>query len=321
MNVGTGAGIGLGQLERDQREVKRLHDAFLEALDRHDGTGSPLPEWEDVPPRERQAWRAVDVLVRLRVERAETQLDLVRSERDALVSQVQALRSQVRFHEVLRSQDDLEATRAKLELEALRGARQRQATPTHSAHPEKESAPAPRTLKVTGLVEDKAAGGLYLAVERGLEVLHPGATVRVQGTAATAEVTDVMPEEETPIFIASPDAAFTVKAGDVLEVVTDEEQSAVADSTPLVTVKVTAVAPDEEGGGFYLAVERGLREVHQGDAVRIQGTDMVAVVTGVEPTTPLPIFIGYPPPSFAPKEGDVLELLQKPGDGLPALIA
>ncbi|NNC00693.1 hypothetical protein HI113_43300, partial [Corallococcus exiguus] len=85
--------------------------------------------------------------------------------------------------------------------------------------------------------------------------------------------------------------------------------------------KVMAVAPDEEGGGFYLAVERGLREVHQGDAVRIQGTGMVAVVTGVEPTTPLPIFIGYPPPSFAPKEGDVLELLPKPGDGLPALIA
>ncbi|CAM4465112.1 hypothetical protein [Corallococcus exiguus] len=321
MNVGTGAGIGLGQLERDQREVKRLHDAYLEALDRHDGTGSPLTEWEDVPPRERQAWRAVDVLVRLRVERAETQLDLVRSERDALVAEANALRSQVRFLEVLRNQDELETTRAKLELEALRGARQREANPKPNAPPPKAPVSAPRTVKVAGLVEDKAADGLYLAVESGLEVIHPGATVRVQGTSVTVEVTDVMPEEETPIFIASPDGAFTVKAGDVLEVVTDEEQSAVADSAPLVTVKVTAVAPDEEGGGFYLAVDRGLREVHQGDAVRIQGTGMVAVVTGVEPTTPLPIFIGYPPPSFAPKEGDVLELLPKPGGDLSALIA
>ena len=230
MNVGTGAGIGLGQLERDQREVKRLHDVFLEALDRHDGAGNPLPEWEDVPLRERQAWRAVDVLVRLRVERAETQLELVRSERDALVAEAKALRSQVRFLEVLRDQDDLEATRAKMELEALRGARQRQ----------RQASPPPSVPPLVEVVRDSSPGG----------------------------------EEVQPI-----------------------------------AVKVTAVAPDEEGCGLYLAVEPGLPELHQSDSLRIQGTAMVAVVTSVEPTTPLPIFIGYPPPSFAPKVGEGLELL------------
>ncbi|RKH03674.1 hypothetical protein [Corallococcus carmarthensis] len=321
MNTGTGAGIGLGQLERDQREVKPLRDAFLEALDRHDGTGNPLPEWEDVLPRERQAWRAVDVLVRLRVERAETQLDLVRAERDALVSQMQSLRSQVRFLEVLRNQDELETTRAKLELEALRGARQRQATPTRSTSPAKEPAPALRTMKVTGLVEDKAAGGLYLAVNRGLEAVHQGATVRIQDTAATAEVTDVMPAEEAPVFIASPGAAFKVKVGDTLEVVTDKEQPATDDSASLVTMKVSALARDEEGGGIYLAVEGGEHDVRRGDALRLKGSRVAVEVTSVEPTARLPIFIGFPGDTFQPKEGDTVERLREVEDELPAPIA
>ncbi|MBN8466193.1 hypothetical protein JYJ95_06695 [Corallococcus exiguus] len=239
MNAGTETGIGLGQLERS-RDVKRLHETFLEALDRHDGAGNPLPEWEDVPSRERQAWRAVDVLVRLRVERAETQLGLVRSERDALVEEVKALRSQVRFLEVLRNQDDLETMRAKMELEALRGACRRQATPTPSVPPLVEAA-----------------------------------------------------QDSVPI-----DA-----------------------SARLVSVRVTAVAPDEDGGGLYLAVERGLREVHQGATMRLKGTEATAEVASVEATASLPIFISFRSPDFAPKEGDVLELLPKPGDELPALIA
>lgn len=240
MEAATEAGIGLKQLERDGRDVRRLHDAYLEALDRHDGAGNLLPEWEDLPARERRAWRAVDVLVRLRVERAETQMELLRSERDALIAQVQALRSQVRHHEILRTQDELAAARASLELEALRSARRRQPTPSPSVPPLKE---------VT--------------------------------SAATAE----------------------------------------SDAAALVAVKVTAVAPDEEGGGLYLAVERGLREVHRGDTWRIRGTTATAEVTSVEPTDELPLFIGFPGVGFVPKEGDVLELLPKPGDELPALIA
>ncbi|RKG92472.1 hypothetical protein D7V97_40885 [Corallococcus sp. CA053C] len=85
-------------------------------------------------------------------------------------------------------------------------------------------------------------------------------------------------------------------------------------------MKVTEVAPDEEGGGLYLAVERGLREVHQGVTVRIKGTEATAKVTSVEPTASLPIFISFHSPAFAPKEGDMVELLPRPG-GLPALIA
>ncbi|WP_147445195.1 hypothetical protein [Corallococcus sp. CA053C] len=80
------------------------------------------------------------------------------------------------------------------------------------------------------------------------------------------------------------------------------------------------MAPDEEGGGLYLAVERGLREVHQGVTVRIKGTEATAKVTSVEPTASLPIFISFHSPAFAPKEGDMVELLPRPG-GLPALIA
>ncbi|RKH01320.1 hypothetical protein D7V97_29175 [Corallococcus sp. CA053C] len=86
-------------------------------------------------------------------------------------------------------------------------------------------------------------------------------------------------------------------------------------------MKVTAVAPDEEGGGLYLAVERGLHEVHRGDTVRVQGTDALAEVTSVEPTAELPVFIGFPGATFNPNAGDALELLPKPGDELPALIA
>ncbi|RKH51490.1 hypothetical protein [Corallococcus aberystwythensis] len=239
MNAGTETGIGLGQLERS-RDVKRLHETFLEALDRRDGAGDPLPEWEDVPSRERQAWRAVDVLVRLRVEQAETQLGLVRSERDALVEEVKALRSQVRYLEVLRNQDDLETRRAKLELEALRGARRRHATPPPSVQPLVEAAQ------------------------------------------------DSVPTDAT---------------------------------ATLVSVKVTAVAPDEDGGGLYLAVEHGLHEAHQGATVRLKGTKATAEVASVEPTASLPIFISFHSPDFAPKEGDVLELLPKPGDELPARIA
>ncbi|RYZ34048.1 MAG: hypothetical protein EOO71_40295 [Myxococcaceae bacterium] len=243
MEATTEAGIGLKHLERDGRDVRRLHDAYLEALDRHDGAGNLLPEWEDVTPRERRAWRAVEVRVRIRVERAETSAELLRKERDALVAQVQALRSQVRFQEVLRTQEELEASRAKVELDALRAAHRRQA----SAPPSSPS-----------------------LVDEAREVAAPG-------TAAEA--------------------------------------------TPLRSVKVTAVAEDEEGGGWYLAVERGLHEVHQGATVRIQASGGVAEVTSVEPTADLPIFIGFPGTGFTPKTGDVLELVPKPGDGLPAFIA
>ncbi|RYZ34617.1 MAG: hypothetical protein EOO71_38455 [Myxococcaceae bacterium] len=231
MEATTKAGIGLKHLERDGRDVRRLHDAYLEALDRHDGAGNLLPEWEDVTMRERRAWRAVEVLVRIRVERAETAEELLRKERDALVAQVQALRSQVRFQEVLRTQEELEASRAKVELDALRAAHRRQATPPPSSPPlvdETRGAATPvtpaaatplRSVKVAGLVEDKEGGGFYLAVERGLDAIHPGDTVRIQGTSATAEVTDVMPAEETPLFIGFPGEDFAPKVGDVLELV------------------------------------------------------------------------------------------------------
>ncbi|NNC00613.1 hypothetical protein HI113_42895, partial [Corallococcus exiguus] len=291
MNVGTGAGIGLGQLERDQREVKRLHDAFLEALDRHDGTGSPLPEWEDVPTRERQAWRAVDVLVRLRVERAETQLDLVRSERNALVEEVKALRSQVRFLEVLRNQDDLETMRAKLELEALRGARRRQATPPpsvrHLGEAAQDSVSTDASARCVTLtvkaVEHGEAGGMAcvcLAVEGKVEV---GDYVHFEGADPQYgfEVASIAPETESefPVLIFAERNDFAPLVGARLTVAPDDsEKGSPSDAPSPITVKVMAVAPDEEGGGFYLAVERGLREVHQGDAVRIQGTGMVAVV-------------------------------------------
>ncbi|RKH61457.1 hypothetical protein [Corallococcus llansteffanensis] len=64
-----------------------------------------------------------------------------------------------------------------------------------------------------------------------------------------------------------------------------------------------------------------LREGNRGGTVRVQGTDAVAEVTSVEPTAELPVFIGFPSASFNPKAGDVLELLPKAGDELPALIA
>ncbi|RKG70989.1 hypothetical protein D7V80_03460 [Corallococcus sp. CA054B] len=67
-------------------------------------------------------------------------------------------------------------------------------------------------------------------------------------------------------------------------------------------------------------MERGLREVHQGDTVRLKGTEATAEVTSVEATASLPIFISFHSPDFAPKERDVLALL-KPGDEMPALIA
>ncbi|MBN9683435.1 MULTISPECIES: hypothetical protein [unclassified Corallococcus] len=73
--------------------------------------------------------------------------------------------------------------------------------------------------------------------------------------------------------------------------------------------------------GTTLAVERGLREVHQGDTVRLKGTEATAEVTSVEATAPLPIFISFHSLDFAPKQGDVLDPQPKPGDKLPALIA
>ncbi|MCY1043307.1 hypothetical protein OV208_18465 [Corallococcus sp. bb12-1] len=242
MEAASEVGVGLKHLERDGRDVRMLHDAYLEALDRHDGAGNLLPEWEDVKPRERRAWRAVDGVVRLRVERAETLVELLRKERDALVAQVQALRSQVRFQEVLRTQEELETSRAKVELDALRAARRRQASPPPSSPP---------------------------LVGETREAATPGAP----------------------------------------------------DATPLRSVKVTAVAEDAEGGGWYLAVERGLHEVHRGDTVRIQASSAEAEVTSVEPTAELPVFIGFPGEAFIPKAGDVLELVPKPGDELPAFIA
>ncbi|RKG97952.1 hypothetical protein D7X74_40540 [Corallococcus sp. CA047B] len=243
MEAATEVGIGLKHLERDGRAVRMLHDAYLEALDRHDGAGNLLPEWEDVKPRERRAWRAVEGVVRLRVERAETLVELLRKERDALVAQVQALRSQVRFQEVLRTQEALETSRANVELEALRAARRRQATPPPSSPP----------------------------------------------------LVDQVREAAAPV--------------------------APAVATPLRTVKVTAVGEDAEGGGWYLAVERGLHEVHQGATVRIQGSGATAEVTSVEPTAELPVFVGFPGEAFTPKAGDVLELVPKPGDEFPAFIA
>ncbi|WP_404370527.1 hypothetical protein ACIHQR_10495 [Corallococcus coralloides] len=100
-----------------------------------------------------------------------------------------------------------------------------------------------------------------------------------------------------------------------------QEPSPSGESVRLVAVQVTAVAPDEEGGGLYLAVERGLREVHRGDTVRLQGTGATTEVTSVEPTAELPVFVGFPSAAFNPKAGDVLELRPKPGDDLPALIS
>ncbi|NOK07466.1 hypothetical protein [Corallococcus exercitus] len=62
-------------------------------------------------------------------------------------------------------------------------------------------------------------------------------------------------------------------------------------------------------------------EVHRGDTVRLQGTGATAEVTSVEPIAELPVFVGFPSAAFKPKAGDVLEVLSKPGDDLPALIA
>ncbi|WP_147451138.1 hypothetical protein [Corallococcus llansteffanensis] len=46
-----------------------------------------------------------------------------------------------------------------------------------------------------------------------------------------------------------------------------------------------------------------------------------AELTSVEPTAEMPFFIGFPGEAFAPKAGDVLELVPKPGDEFPAFIA
>lgn len=55
---------------------------------------------------------------------------------------------------------------------------------------------------------------------------------------------------------------------------------------------------------MYLAVWHGLHEVHRSANVHIRGSGAEAeVVTSVEPTAELPVFIGFPDDVFNPKAG------------------
>ncbi|WP_158623399.1 hypothetical protein [Corallococcus sp. CA053C] len=56
--------------------------------------------------------------------------------------------------------------------------------------------------------------------------------------------------------------------------------------------------------------------------MHIRGSGAEAeVVTSVEPTAELPVFISFPGDVFNPKAGDVLGLMPKPGDEFPAFLA
>ena len=76
-----------------------------------------------------------------------------------------------------------------------------------------------------------------------------------------------------------------------------------------------------DGNDVYLAMD-ALREVHQGDIVRIQGQepDARSEVRSVEPTFESPVLV-VAQGEFDVKPGDLPEVVPVPGDELPAFIA
>ncbi|RYZ47180.1 MAG: hypothetical protein EOO72_00150, partial [Myxococcaceae bacterium] len=130
MSAVIAAVLGMVKTERPGVELRRTYEVYLEALDRRDGESRPLPEWDELGPRERRAWRAVTFAVQRRGDRAEALLGLLRAERDAQASHIQSLTAQVRYLGTVLGQDALETEGTQQELEALRETRRRKPTPT-----------------------------------------------------------------------------------------------------------------------------------------------------------------------------------------------